>query len=203
MSACHDTDGTHGPEFEPLAPVGAREHSCRAAACAALMMLAGIVELDAARVGQDACAVGATTTRCLDSEAATTAAQAPTGAPSKEKPPHTSFLRWVHTDVMWMPAESGVSLVGLVGMHVTVARVGRVEFFGPPGVMLVREQTDRGPFIRPALTWGLGYRLTSIHLPGRSKPITVFANVAKCWMNAISNQDDSLSLIGISITWVP
>jgi hypothetical protein len=94
-------------------------------------------------------------------------------------------------------------MVGIVGMHVAVARVGRVDFFGPPGVMLIREQTDGGHFIRPALTWGLGYRLTHVHLPGRSKPLTLFANIAKCWMSAMPNVDSSISLIGLSVTWEP
>src|SRR5262245_10206219 len=56
-------------------------------------------------------------------------------AEEKERPTHTSFLKWVHVDGMWVPTRLGASTYGLIGSHVVVANLGRIHFFGPPGVM--------------------------------------------------------------------
>src|SRR5262245_19193042 len=36
-------------------------------------------------------------------------------AEQKERPPHTSFLKWVHVDGMWVPTQLGASTYGLIG----------------------------------------------------------------------------------------
>ena len=65
-----------------------------------------------------------------------------------------SFLKYLHTDVLWTPSETGAGMQGLVGVHLVVASIGRVNFFGPPGVMLVTQNTSTGKMVRVASTWG-------------------------------------------------
>ena len=130
------------------------------------------------------------------------AAQAsqPQQAGAKDKDSHTSFLRWVHLDGLWIPGQTDAGMLGLVGMHIAVARVGRMNFFGPPGVMLVRQDTQHGRIFRPGFTWGFGYQLTDVHVPGVSRPMTLFLNVTKCWTTG--NENTGMSMVGLSLTWV-
>jgi hypothetical protein len=120
-------------------------------------------------------------------------------APPQDETSHSSFLRWVHVDGLWLPGQSDAGVFGLVGMHVAVARIGRTDIFGPPGVMLVRQQTPKGPLIRALFTWGVSYRLTDIHVPHKSRPASLYLSLAKCWTSV--NIDDGLAMFGLSITW--
>src|SRR5262245_10740132 len=36
-------------------------------------------------------------------------------AEQKEHPPHTSFLKWIHIDGMWIPTTLGATTYGLIG----------------------------------------------------------------------------------------
>jgi hypothetical protein len=124
---------------------------------------------------------------------------APAAQPPPDEAPHSSFLRWVHVDGLWLPGQSDAGVFGLVGMHVAVARIGRMDLFGPPGVMLVRQQTPNGPLIRPLFTWGVSYRLTDVHVPHKSRPASLYLSLAKCWTSV--NIDDGIAMFGLSITW--
>jgi hypothetical protein len=119
--------------------------------------------------------------------------------PPPDETPHSSFLRWVHVDGLWLPGESDAGVFGLVGMHIAVARIGRTAIFGPPGVMLVRQQTANGPIIRALFTWGMSYRLTDMHVPHKSRPASLYLSLAKCWTSV--NIDDGIAMFGLSITW--
>jgi hypothetical protein len=125
----------------------------------------------------------------------------PAPAAVRDEQPRSSFLRWLHTDVLWISGQSNADVLGLIGVHLAVARVGRVDFYGPPGVMLIRQPTVRGPILRPALTWGVSYRFGNVYLPGRQTPIAIFGNAARCWTSG--SAQSGYSLFGLSITWVP
>jgi hypothetical protein len=120
-------------------------------------------------------------------------------AEEKERPSHSSFLKWVHVDGMWVPTQVGASTYGLIGSHVVVANLGRVHFFGPPGVMLLLENYGNGRRIRPALSWGISLHVTDFRMPGTAQNARLFFNVAKCW--TMGDQRTGMDMAGLSVTW--
>lgn len=117
----------------------------------------------------------------------------------KEKPTKTSFLKWLHFDGLWAPTTLGAGTFGMVGTHVTIANVGRVNFFGPPGVMLLLENRDGGRSIRPAMTWGISVYLTDFRPPGTDHSAQLFLNLAKA--QTFGAARSGMDLAGLSITW--
>src|SRR5262245_22680132 len=126
---------------------------------------------------------------------------APTPAPQPrpDEDQHTSFLRWLHTDVMWVPTESGNATYGLIVVHLAVARIGGLDIQGPPGVILLRQRTEDGWMLRPGMTWGLSFRLTDFELPHFKRAVTMYANLSRVWTGGDSRM--SMNLAGISLTW--
>lgn len=117
----------------------------------------------------------------------------------REKPTHSSFLKWLHIDGLWAPTTLGVGTVGLIGTHVTIANVGRVNFFGPPGVMLLLEDAGGSRRIRPAMTWGISVYLVDFRPPGANHNAQLFLNLAKG--QTFGDQRTGMDLAGLSITW--
>ena len=117
----------------------------------------------------------------------------------RERDPRSSFLKWLHTDALWVPAESGVDTYGLIGAHLVVAQVGRFHVFGPPGVILLRQRAERGVLVRPGLTWGLSIYLTDVKLPGTSRRVQLFVNLTKVWVQG--DHRNGTSMVGASVTW--
>jgi len=117
----------------------------------------------------------------------------------KEKPSHTSFLRWLHLDAMWMPTTFDGSIVGLVGSHMTVANIDRLNFFGPPGVILLMQSVGGEKKILPALTWGFSVYLTDLKMPGEHHKAQMYLNLTKVWETG--NQNNGMDMAGISMTW--
>ena len=100
-------------------------------------------------------------------------------APAK----HSSFLTRLHIDALWTTASTTGRLYGLVGSHFSLVDVGRLQIFGPPGVMLL--SVPDGPDSRRVLlgyTWGISLRLADTRLFG-DKDMTLFLNVSKVWIN--------------------
>ena len=116
----------------------------------------------------------------------------------RERAKHSSFLKWFHIDGVWVPTESGVASYGLIGAHLAVANLGRVYFYGPPGVMLLLNDTSGGHEIRPALTWGVSVYLTEFHVPGVRRPAQLFLNLSKCWTRG--GYQNGLNMSGLSVT---
>jgi len=110
-----------------------------------------------------------------------------------------SFLKYLHTDVLWTPSETGAGLQGLVGVHLVVANIGRVHFFGPPGVMLVTQNTSTGKMVRVASTWGTSIYLLDFRLPGSRQAGQLFVNLGKAWTSG--DQRTGINMIGLSATW--
>jgi hypothetical protein len=117
----------------------------------------------------------------------------------EEKKKHSSFLKWFHVDGVWVPTESGASSYGLIGAHLAVANLGRVYFYGPPGVMLLVNNTKGGHEFRPALTWGVSVYLTDFHVPGVRRPAQLFLNLSKAWTRG--GYQNGLNMSGLSVTW--
>ena len=117
----------------------------------------------------------------------------------REKPSHTSFLRWLHLDALWMPTTFDGSMVGLVGSHMTVANIDRLNFFGPPGVILLMQNVGGEKKIIPALTWGFSVYLADIKMPGDQRKAQVYLNLTKVWETG--NQNTGMDMAGISFTW--
>lgn len=117
----------------------------------------------------------------------------------RERPHHTSFLRKLYLDGLWMPTSMGAGQYGLIGTHLDLATVGRVHVFGPPGVMLVLEQTEDGWRVKPALTWGFSIYVTDVRLPGARRRAQLFFNVTKSWTGG--NISVGRDMAGLSLTW--
>lgn len=119
-------------------------------------------------------------------------------AAEKEKPKHSSFWRRVHVDGLSLPTASGVGAYGLVGTHVAVANVGRVYFYGPPGVMLLLEDAGDTRRLAPAISWGFDIYLSDFRFPGTDRTAQLYVNLTKCW---IAGYQGGVDMFGLSVSW--
>ena len=88
----------------------------------------------------------------------------------QEKVHKTSFFSRVHLDGLWSTTSTDLRYYGLVGSHISLVDVGRVQFFGPPGILLLRMPDVAGSHqIRVGYTWGLSVRLVDLKLFGATK----------------------------------
>jgi hypothetical protein len=120
-----------------------------------------------------------------------------------EKPTFTSFLTRVHIDGLWTTTQSGARFYGLIGSHVSLVDVGRLQVFGPPGVLLLSvPDADGSRRITLGYTWGLSIRLTDVRLFGPTKDKTLFLNLTKVWIASGANEHATsrgYDIIGFSI----
>jgi hypothetical protein len=118
----------------------------------------------------------------VDPEVKALQQQTATARANKERLIKGSFLSRVHLDGLWSTTSSDVRFYGLVGSHISLVDVGRVQFFGPPGVLLLSVPDGNGSRqIRVGYTWGMSVRLADIRLFGAHKNATLFLSVTKCW----------------------
>jgi hypothetical protein len=111
----------------------------------------------------------------------TATAKARTGA---EKLVKDTFFTRVHIDGLWMTTSTDYRMYGLVGSHISLVDVGRLQFFGPPGVILLSLPDGRGGReLRTGYTWGLSVRLADVRLFAPSKNLTLFLSITKVWVN--------------------
>jgi hypothetical protein len=124
----------------------------------------------------------------------------------KEKPRKSRVWERIHFDTMWFATELGNKSFGMVGMHFTVVEVGRVQIFGPPGIILMsipaaggRRQTQ------PAYTWGVSVRLFDFRFPGIGQHATAHFNLAKAWSiggaDNVTAAKSGMNVGGISFTY--
>lgn len=145
---------------------------------------AGVPALDACRL-------------LADPRAETGVIPARATVPDDEKPKKSSFLRRVHLDGLWSTTSTQGRVYGLVGTHVSVVDVGRLQIFGPPGVLLVSVPSVAGTRrITIGYTWGVSLRLADTRLFG-TKDMTLFLNVSKVWVGGGGGQ--GLDIIGFSL----
>lgn len=101
---------------------------------------------------------------------------------AETQPKRWSFLTRVHLDGLWSTAATTGRSYGLIGSHVSLVDIGRIQVFGPPGVLLLSvPEADGSRRITLGYTWGLSIRLTDVRLFG-TKDMTLFANVSKVWI---------------------
>ena len=113
-----------------------------------------------------------------DAVRAATAAQRSSG----EAPIRDSFFTRVHIDGLWTTTSTDVRLYGLVGSHISLVDIGRVQFFGPPGVIVLSIPGPRGREIRTGYDWGMSVRLGDIRLFSAAKNMTLFLTMSKVWL---------------------
>ncbi|MEK7203764.1 MAG: hypothetical protein AAB627_01655 [Patescibacteria group bacterium] len=125
----------------------------------------------------------------------------------KEKPTKSSFMKWVHLDGYWIQSASSNMFQGLAGMHVVVFEEGRLQLYGPPGIILVRQQVSKEEHqLHFGITWGFSFRLFDIRVPGTDNEVRVFGNLAKVWLQGV-NQDipgasiSAIDMVGLSVTF--
>ncbi len=145
---------------------------------------------------EHACAILANLSLDPDAEAIRQHTQA--ARADKEKVVKTSFLSRLHLDGLWTTTSSDVRYYGIVGSHISLVDVGRVQFFGPPGILLLRMPDINGSHtMRVGYTWGMSVRLTDIRLLSPTKNMTLFLSIAKCWM--VGGETDRLRPGGFDI----
>jgi len=73
-------------------------------------------------------------------------------------------------------------MYGLFGSHISLVDVGRVQFFGPPGVIVLSEPDGHGGReVRAGYTWGMSVRLKDVRLLSATKNLTLFLTMTKVW----------------------
>jgi hypothetical protein len=111
----------------------------------------------------------------------------PTGAQAAaldaESSLKSNFMRRIHLDGLWTTTSTQGRLYGLVGSHLSLVDIGRLQVFGPPGVILLSvPDTDGSRQITLGYTWGVSVRLADMRFLDRD--MTLFANVTKLWVNS-------------------
>jgi hypothetical protein len=100
-----------------------------------------------------------------------------------EKPPkHSSFLTRVHLDGLWTTASTDGRIYGLIGSHISLVDVGRLQIFGPPGVILLSVPDGGSRRISLGYTWGVSIRLADVRVFAPTKNMTLFLNMSKVWV---------------------
>jgi len=100
-----------------------------------------------------------------------------------EKSKHSAFLSRIHLDGLWTTTQNGSRFYGIIGSHLSLVDVGRLQVFGPPGVMLLTVPDGhggrRGTF---GYTWGISLRLADVRVGAPTKNLTLFLNVTKVFV---------------------
>jgi hypothetical protein len=100
-----------------------------------------------------------------------------------EKTRHSSFLTRVHIDGLWTTTQDGARFYGIIGSHISLVDVGRVQVFGPPGVMLLTvPDGNGGRKVSLGYTWGVSLRLADVGIGTPNKNLTLFLNVTKLFV---------------------
>ena len=173
----------------PDAP-GWLEHEC------AIRKSAGVLELEQ-RIA-DGCRLLADPRASIAGGYAQAQAAKLAEAPAK----HSSFLTRMHIDGLWTTAETTGRIYGLVGSHFSLVDVGRVQVFGPPGVILLSVPAmDGGRQVTLGYTWGVSVRLSDMRLGDRD--MTLFLNVSKVWVNAQSETPNAQGFEAIGFSLAP
>jgi hypothetical protein len=134
-----------------------------------------------------------------DPAASAMAASTAAARAAAEKVRKNTFLTRIHLDGAWTSTSTDYRVYGLVGSHISLVDVGRLQFFGPPGIILLSMPDGRGSHeIRPGYTWGISVRLADLRLVSPTKNMTLFLTVAKVWVTG-GNAYDRLSPGGYDI----
>jgi hypothetical protein len=123
--------------------------------------------------------------------------------PDQETSRHSSFLSRLHFDGMWSTTSTNGRLYGIVGSHMSLVDIGRIQLFGPPGVMLLTiPDGSGGRQMALGYTWGLSIRLGDVRMGAPTKNMTVFLNVSKVFLGPTEGttaSSRSYDIVGLSI----
>jgi hypothetical protein len=105
---------------------------------------------------------------------------------------------------MWSTTSTHGRIYGLVGTHLSLVDIGRVQLFGPPGVMLLTVPDGYGGRrVTLGYTWGLSVRLGDMRMGASTKNVTLFLNVSKVFMSGSAetqaNGSRGIDIVGFSI----
>ncbi|HYE22679.1 MAG TPA: hypothetical protein VD998_03770 [Verrucomicrobiae bacterium] len=128
---------------------------------------------------------------------------------AEEDDRRTTFLERIHLDGMYtvtQVASGRGTTYAVIGMHMTIVDVGRVQFYLPPGFLLLSEPTaNGGRRWRPAYTWGISVELMDFELPGSKQLAVMHLNVTKVWAHGSVDPTIGLrsgrDMVGLSFTW--
>jgi hypothetical protein len=121
----------------------------------------------------------------------------------REQTVHSSFLSRLHLDGLWTTPSTNARAYGLLGSHISLVDLGRLQAFGPPGVLLLA--VPDGPdshVIRVGYTWGFSVRLADLRLLSPTKNLTLFVTISKCWTAGGSQPgvaSGAFDLVGFSL----
>jgi len=113
------------------------------------------------------------------------------------------LLKNVHFDGPWTNGSSGPRVYGLLGTHLTLARAGRIYFWGPPGVLLLRHPTGE---VQVRMTWGIDIFVGDVPVPfGAGFKVPIYFSIAKAFgkneQQAIERGVNAgLDMLGFSVT---
>jgi hypothetical protein len=81
--------------------------------------------------------------------------------------------------------------------------IGRIQVFGPPGVMLLTVPDGHGGRqVTFGYTWGLSVRLADLRVAAPTKNVTLFLNVSKVFLGSVESGASSsrgFDIVGFSI----
>lgn len=121
----------------------------------------------------------------------------------EKKPKHTMFWSRVHLDALSTTSPTAPRVYGIIGSHVSLVDVGRLQLFGPPGVMLLTIPDGQGGRrVTFGYTWGVSVRLADLGVSSATKNMTLFLNVSKVWLGSgeIAGQHArSYDIVGLSL----
>jgi hypothetical protein len=117
----------------------------------------------------------------------------------KERHQPISFVTYWVIDAMWMPTQNGDRTVGLIGAHLAIAQIGRVYVSGPPGLIVLRADTENGRAFQTGYTWGFSVYVTDFTFVGTKKRAVLFVNLAKCWTNG--DYRNGTNMVGVSVSF--
>lgn len=108
----------------------------------------------------------------------------------REKLEKGTFLSRLHLDGLWTQPQLGDTfrMYGLVGSHISLIDVGRLQFYGPPGIILISiPDRQGGRRLRVGYTWGMSVRLKDFKFPlTSSRNATLYLNLTKCWLGPVN-----------------
>jgi hypothetical protein len=116
----------------------------------------------------------------------------------KQRLPISFGTYWV-IDAMWMPTQTADKTIGLIGGHLAIAQIGRVYVSGPPGVIVLRADSENGRAFQTGYTWGFSVHVTDFTVTGTKKRAMLFLNLAKCWTHG--DYRNGTNMVGVSVSF--
>jgi hypothetical protein len=122
---------------------------------------------------------------------------------AEKPPPHSSFLTRLHLDGLWSTTSTNGRIYGIIGTHMSLVDIGRLQVFGPPGLMLLSVPDGYGGRqVELGYTWGLSIRLGDVRVGAPTKNMTVFLNISKVFLGSTETTAGSsrgYDIVGFSI----